>query len=367
MEKFVLMKNKVTMSWGHISQKAKDNVAEVLESGWLSRRKFIPKFEMEVSRLHNARYGILMNSGTDALRISLLTLKEIYKWQDGDEVIVPALTFVATVNAILQANLKPVFADVNLFTANIDINTVASQVSPRTSAVLAVHLFGLPVSMPAVTTLCKKLKLSLIEDSCETFGVHKLAGDMMCMSFYMSHHVATGVGGMILTNSKTYEKIARSYANHGRTDDGSHFEFGRSGYSSRITELEAAIGCAALERFDEDLKKRKHLAEIYYNHLFNQEGVGIPALSPNHSWMFFPIFLHDGNREKLMTHLRKNGIENREAMPLISQPIFRDLYIPGSCPVAEEWTAKGLLLPLHPQMSEMDVEYVSRMVKGFFK
>lgn len=352
-------KMRVQMSWANIDEKAKQNVNEVLNSGWLSRHKFIPEFEQQVADRHGAKYGILVNSGTDALRISLATLMEVYGWQDDSHVLVPALTFVATVNAILQTRLKPIFCDVEKQSGNLKITELLSRSKPIV-AVVPVHLFGLPVVIP-------KTSLKVIEDSCETFGVHKLSGDMMCMSFYMSHHVATGVGGMILTNSKSYDKISRSYANHGRTDDGSHFEFGRSGYSSRITELEAAIGCAALERFDSDLKKRKHLAEIYYNHLFNQEGVGIPALSPNHSWMFFPIFLHDGNREKLMAHLRKNGIENREAMPLISQPIFRDLYIPGSCPVAEEWTAKGLLLPLHPQMSEMDVEYVSRMVKGFFK
>lgn len=355
------------MSWSNLTAYSKLYVNEVLDSGWLSRYKYIPQFEKEVAAIHGAKYGILVNSGTDALRISLATLKEINRWPDGSEVVVPALTFVATANAVLQTGLRPVFADVELTTGNISPDRIAERVTSMTTAVCAVHLFGLPADMRAITTLCNKLKLSCIEDSCETFGVHKITGDMMCMSFYMSHHVATGVGGMILTNSKQYEAIARSYQNHGRTDDGTHFKFGRSGYSSRITEMEAALGCAALEHWETDLFKRRKLAQSYVEGLCCVQEIAGTPIDFRHSWMFYPIRLKDGNREKLMEHLRKHGIENREAMPLINQPVFRDLYTKGSCPNAENWTKNGLLLPLHPQMTDKDVAYVCEKVKAFFK
>lgn len=345
------------MSWANITPTAKKYVNNVLDRGWLSRSLYIPRFEHSVADLHKAKHGIFVNSGTDALRVSLLTLKELHKWPDGAEVIVPALTFVATVNAVLQAKLSPYFCDVDLSTGNIAPQAFTS---PRKSIVAAVpvHLFGLPSPIP-------KTKLKVVEDSCETFGVHVLTGDMACFSFYMSHHVSAGVGGMIITNSDRYMRVARSYMNHGRIDDGSHFQFGRSGYSSRATEMEAAVGLAALERFPEDLKKRIHLANIYRIKLWNTDSLQL-IVDSRHSWMFYPVLLKEGNRDKLLLHLRKNGIESREAMPLINQPVFRDMYKKGSCPNAENWTKNGLLLPLHPLMEEKDVDYVCSKVKGFF-
>jgi perosamine synthetase len=343
------------MSWGNITPTAKKYVNNVLNRGWLSRSLYIPRFEQSVADLHKAKHGIFVNSGTDALRISLRTLKEIHKWDDESPVIVPAVTFVATINAVLQSRLTPVFADVQLSSANIE----ASAFSQKAVAIVPVHLFGLPAEIT-------KTKLKIVEDSCETFGVSTLTGDFAAFSFYMSHHVSAGVGGMILTNSSQYAQIARSFMNHGRIDDGSHFQFGRSGYSSRATEMEAAVGLAHLERFDKELKKRKELADEYLNQLGMLKELALPDSSNNHSWMFYPVRLKSGNRDKLMNHLLHNEIESREAMPLINQPVFRQLYVKGSCPHAENWTKNGLLLPLHPLMSEKDVEYVCSKVRSFF-
>lgn len=344
------------MSWANITPTAKKYVNHVLNRGWLSRSLYIPRFEAEVAALHGAKYGVLVNSGTDALRISLATLKEIHKWKDGDEVIVPALTFVATVNAILQNKLTPLFADVDAVTGNI----LPDNFKKPAVAVVPVHLFGLPVAIP-------KTKLKVVEDSCESFGNLKLSGDFACFSFYMSHHCSTGVGGMILTDSEKYARIARSYSNHGRIDDGSHFRFGRSGFSSRITEMEAALGIAALEHYDTDLRKRRELALVYQNGFCCVEELALPGQSPRHSWMFFPVRLRRGNRDNLLKYLRSKGVESRESMPIINQPVFNNLYKKGSCPNAEDWTKNGLLLPLHPLMKSKDIEYVCEKVKAFFK
>ncbi len=363
-----MAQKKITMAWSHIDRPSKIYVNDVLHSGWISRHKYIPKFEAEVARIHGAKYGILVNSGTDALRISLATLKEIHKWPNGSDVIIPALTFVATANAVLQTGLRPVFADVEPMTANIDPDRLAKQIKSSTVAICAVHLFGLPANMPVLTTLCKKSKISCVEDSCETFGVHKIQGDLACFSFYMSHHISTGVGGMILTNNPKYETIARSYMNHGRIDDGTHFKFGRSGFSSRITEMEAALGIAALERWDEELLKRQVLASRYTASLtsLGVDELQLPRWNASHSWMFYPVLLKRPGRDRLLKYLGKQGIESREAMPLINQPVFKDLYKKGSCPNAENWTANGLLLPLHPQMSQDDVFQVCQKVSRFF-
>lgn len=355
------------MSWADISQKSKDNLAEVVETGWLSRHKFIPQFEKEFSQMHEGNYGIFMNSGTDALRISLLTLKEIYKWQDGDEIIIPGVTFVATANAVLQSGLSPKFVDVQKETGNIEPSQIASQLTRLTRAILAVHLFGLPANMPAVMRIAKENGLRVIEDSCESVGTHRVAGDMACFSFYVSHHVQCGVGGMIVTRRREYERVARSYMNHGRIDDGSHFRFGRIGYSSRATEMEAALGLGALEDFQQKLQYRKWLAQQYVNQLMFISEVNAPEMKYQHSWMFMPITLRTGNRNKLLKYLRVHGIESREAMPLINQPCYAKIYKKGSCPNAEFWTENGLLLPLHPLMNAVQVDYVCATIRRFFK
>lgn len=355
------------MSWANITPNAKKYVKNVLDRGWLSYSLYMPRFEKEVAERHHAKHGILVNSGTDALRISLTTLKEIHKWPSNSEVIVPAVTFVATVNAITQSGLKPVFADVDLLTCNLDLEPIARRIGKNVVAIIPVHLFGLPADISAVTELAQQKNLKVIEDSCETFGVHRLTGELACFSFYMSHHVSTGVGGMILTNSDTYACVARSYMNHGRIDDGSHFKFGRSGYSSRITEMEAALGIAALEHFHTDLIKRRRLARCYMDALDAlSSDIQITPDDYRHSWMFYPVLLRRGSRDALLSYLRRKGVESREAMPLINQPVFTKLYKPGSCPNAENWTKNGLLLPLHPQMSEKDVAVVCHVVKGFY-
>lgn len=362
---------KVTMAWSSISKEAKANVNDVLDSGWLSRRKYMPLFEKKISKMHGGSFGVFMNSGTDALRIALLTLKEIYKWRNGDEVIIPGLTFVATANAVLQSGLSPRFVDVQKSTGNIEPNLIASQLTPSTRAILAVHLFGLPADMPAVMQVAKAYRLKVIEDSCETVGVHRLTGEMACFSFYISHHVQCGVGGMIVGKNPLYERVARSYMNHGRTDDGSHFRFGRIGYSSRATEMEAALGVASLKYFKDTLKTRRRLAGYYSYHLCGiHTWLAYPVWSNSHSWMFYPVIfpeLKRGDRDKLMTFLLKHGVESREAMPLVNQPCYKGLYKKGSCPNAEEWAANGLLLPLHPQMEPSDVKYVSDVIKKFFR
>lgn len=358
---------RVTMSWANISEESKANVNDVLDSGWLSRHKYIPRFESAIAKLNGAKRGVFLNSGTDALRISLLTLKEVHGWHDGDEVIIPGLTFVATANAVFQSGLVPIFADVRRETGNIEPSQIASLCTPLTRAVLVVHLFGLPVFMPAVMRIAAQRGLRIIEDSCESIGTHHLAGDMACFSFYLSHHVQCGVGGMITTQSADYERVARSYMNHGRTDDGSHFEFSRIGYSSRATEMEAALGMGALDGLTENLRTRNRLAQFYIHKLACIRKIIPPEHFFRHTWMFMPITLRTGNRDKLLKYLRVHGVESREAMPLVNQPCYKKIYKKGSCPNAEWWAKNGLLLPLHPLMNEKQVDYVCKTIRKFFE
>lgn len=357
------------MSWADIDTKSRDYINDVLDSGWISRRKYIPEFEQSIAAMHGCKYGVMMNSGTDALRIALATLKEVNRWPDNAEVLIPAVTFVATVNIVLQNRLKPRFVDVDRFTYNMNPKLISKAISRNTVAIIPVHLFGLPCQMKEISPIAKKHGLKIIEDSCETMFVHKIQGDFMCFSTYMAHIVQTGVGGVLTTNSAKLDRIARSYMNHGRDQNVLKYRFERVGYSSRPTELEAAIGCAQLDKYQSLLYHRRANAAHYMRRFARRVPVQLPtqAYSQPHSFMFFPMVLMKGNRDRFMKHLRKMGIESRTMMPLINQPPYRAMVKPGQFPVAEWLNKNGVCLPCHPALTEDDVRYVAETVENYFK
>lgn len=358
----------ITMAWSDIQDKEKEYVNDVLASGWLSRKTYLPRFEQEVARIHGQAYGVMMNSGTDALRIGLATLKEVYDWRDGDEVIVPAVTFVATANAVIQSGLTPIFADVDRTTYNISPTEIEKRLGLKTRAIIPVHLFGLPAAMDAVMAIAREKKLRVIEDSCECFGVHEIKGDMAAFSFYMAHHIQCGVGGVLTTNNKIYDQIIRSYMNHGRSADTTKFEFERIGYSSRVTEMEAALGCGQLERYKDLLDKRWKIANRISQNLpdfdsYQTSYFNFPRLS---SWMLFPMVLKKKKRDDLMAFLLARGIESRQMMPLTNQPCYKDRVNEEDFPVAKWINENGICLPCHPQLTDEQIDYMTDAVKEFF-
>lgn len=362
--------NTIRMAWSDLRAKDRDYVNDVLDSGWFSRKTYIPMFERDMAKLHGQKHGMMVNSGTDALRIGLATLKEVHQWRDGDEVIVPAVTFVATVNVVLQNNLKPVFVDVHKETYNMDPEKLEEAISPYAVAIIPVHLFGLPADMQKILPIARKYKLKVLEDSCETLGVHKVKGDMAAFSTYMAHMVQTGVGGVLTTNNPKYDKIARSFMNHGRTDDPDRFEFERIGYSSRVTELEAALGCAQLERLDEIQYRRRMNAAYYLGHLKDLP-MQLPVLhwtekELERGYMLFPMVLKQGSRDKFMLYMKSKGIETRQMMPLINQKPYRSLVKQSLFPVARWINENGVCLPVHQKLLDTDLRYVVKCVKEFF-
>jgi perosamine synthetase len=362
----------VKMSYADFSEKEKANVSDVMESGWLSRHKYIPRFEDEVARIHGAKHGMMTNSGTDALRIGIATLKEVGGWSDGDEVIVPAVTFVATVNAVLQNNLTPVFVDVDRATYNLDATKIAEAVSSDTKCIIPVHLFGLPADMESVMTVANSLDLDVLEDSCECFGVHQVQGDMAAFSFYMAHHIQCGVGGVLAMKDEEHDQIARSLMNHGRSTNADKFEFERIGYSSRVTELEAAVGCGQLERWESILFQRRSVVAKLMAGLKGTEEIQLPiqhwtGKELDHSWMLFPVVLLKGDRDKLMAYLLEKGIESRQMMPLINQACYSHLVDEEDYPVAKWINQNGICLPCHQKLTDDQIVYMVETVKGFFK
>lgn len=387
---------KISLGHFEISERGREYVNQVLNSGRLSYGPFTERFENEFAALHGCRYGVFCNSGTSALHISLLALKELYGWNDGDEVLVPAVTFVATSNAVLHAGLKPVFVDIDPYTFNMNPDEIEKRISPRTVAVMPVHLFGLPAEMPRIMEIAWKHNLRVLEDSCEAVLADikgKTVGSFgaaACFSTYVAHFVVGGIGGLVTTNDSEVARMCRSLMAHGRDsiytsidhDDSNsdrvlrsmvdrRFRFERVGYSYRATELEAAVALSELERIQDNLSVRNNLASFLTDCLESAEDAGLLQLpvwssSTRRCFMMYPILYLGKNRDKLLLHLERNGIETRLLFPLLSQPIYRDLF-PGEAkkyPVAEHVSEKGFFIGLHQGLTAEDVLYVSNVIYG---
>lgn len=380
-----------------INENGRKYVLDCIDNNRLSRGKYTTQFEKQFAEAHQCKHGIFCNSGTSALQIALATLKEIYGYEDGDEVIVPALTFVATGNIVLHANLKPVFVDVDPYTFNINPKLIEEKITPRTRAIIPVHLMGLPCNMPEIMEIAKKHNLQVIEDSCETV-LAKINGksvgsfgDMSCFSCYVAHLIVGGVGGLVTTNRDDYAILCRSYLAHGRDhiylsiDDDDNISdkeleiimkrrlsFDRIGYSYRATELEAAIALSELEQADNMIKKRRHNAAKLMLLLSKYEDLQLAYIPLNyeHSFMNFPVVVSDKiDRDKLLMHLERKDIETRYIYPLLIQPIYRDMW-PGleySYPVAKKISEKGFFIGIHQGLEYSDLEYVAKVFEEYFK
>lgn len=363
----------ITLADWRPTRKQKKLIKQVLKSRRLTYGDKTRELEHRFAEIHGAKYAIFTSSGTAALKISLHALKDKHGWKDGSEIIIPSVTFVATMNAVIMNNLKPVLVDVRAETANLDTCLIEAAVSRRTVAILPVHLLGQPAEMDKIMKIAKKHKLEVVEDSCETMFVHKLKGTTACFSTYVAHHMVTGVGGFILTNDKKLMTTMRSMLFHGRDESyltiddkpkeiWKRFYFPRRGYSDRMTELEAALGLGDLDHWQEMVKKRQDNADYLMEGLLSQQ-LKCPVNTLDHSFMFFPAYVK--KRDELMVHLEKNGIQTRTMMPLISQPITKP-YLKKKYPVAEMINQKGLLLPCHQFLEKKDLDYMIEKIREFY-
>ncbi len=382
-----------------ISQKAKKYVLQTLNDNRLSYGSFTEKFEKEFARLHNRKYAIVTNSGTSALQVAIHALKEAYSWEDGDEVIVPALTFIASSNAVLHNNLKPVFVDVEEKYYCIDPLKIEEKISPKTKAIMPVHLFGQSAEMQKIMKIARKYNLKVIEDSCEAMFVNYLDqpvgsfGDIAVFSTYVAHIIVTGVGGIVTTNDEQLAVMMKSLMFHGRDniylkieDDDTNnrirlnslierrFQFEHIGYSFRLTEMEGALGLAELENKNSIIKKRQKVGKSLtnalsrYSHFFQ-----LPQIRKNaeHCYMLYPIVILDKRieKEEFLLFLEEHGVETRLFMPLLSQPIYKKVFgdISLKFPVAKMLEDRGFIIGSHPYLVQDDIKYVQDLFGIFLK
>lgn len=381
-----------------ITKEDKAMVNEVLDSSRLSYGEYTRRFEKEFARLHNSKFAIFTNSGTSSLHISVAALKEKFGWEDGDEIIVPAVTFIATSNVVIHNNLKPVFVDVDPFTFNIDPSKIEKSISEKTRAIMPVHLLGLPADMDPILAIAKKYDLKIIEDSAETmFAKYKgklvgSFGDIGCFSTYVAHYIVTGVGGLTTTSDTDLAIRLRSLMNHGRDsiyisidDDNTNdsqklkeiiskrFKFVSLGHSFRATEMEAALGLSQLSRMDAIINSRKHVANRYLNGLSDLSEFMYFQKAPNgveNVYMLFGIVCKGNFKTELVNFLENNNIETRDLLPLTNQPIYKKIFgddLEDKYPIAKMLNNNGFYIGCHQYITEDEIDYVISKFHEFFK
>lgn len=382
-----------------INARAKQLVMAVLDSNRLTAGPVMARFEAEVAKLHGCRFGLMCNSGTSALHIALAALKEVHGWQDGDEVLVPAVTFVATSNVVLYNGLRPVFVDVEPDYYGIDPAKIEAKITPRTRAIMPVHLGGLACDMEPVLDIAGRHGLKVVEDCAEAMLASYRGrpvgsfGDVGCFSTYAAHVISTGVGGLCTTNDPELIVLLKSLMNHGRDsiyiridDDrgargdelfhivNSRFSFVRLGHSFRCTEMEAAIGLAELEQRAALTARRAEVVRRLSEGLAGlQDHLQLPKARPHadHVYMFYPLTIVNPRvrRADLIRFLEERCVETRYLLPLINQPIYRQLFgnLDSQYPVAAQLNETAFYIGCHPDMSDEDVDYVIGCFGDYFQ
>jgi dTDP-4-amino-4,6-dideoxygalactose transaminase len=345
---------------------------------------------------HGCRFGIMTNSGTSSLQIALAALKDRYGWHDGDEVIVPAVTFIATSNVVLQNNMKPVFVDVDPVFYEIDPNKIEAAISPKTRCIIPVHLFGCPCDMRPILTIAERHNLRIIEDSCETMFARLNGtsvgsfGDVACFSTYVAHILTTGVGGLCTTNDPDLAVRLRSLMNHGRDsiylnidddDDKSEkekeliiqrrFRFVQMGFSYRTTEMEAAIGVAEYEIHPEMMKRRLANANYLIENLKPfEDRLQLPTRrkDADHAFMMFPVVLKEAEKRDIVNYLEANSVETRDMLPVTNQPFYKKVLNlnEDDYPVAKWINRSGFYFACHHNLSSIEREYIVEVFRRYF-
>lgn len=338
-------------------------VTAVLESGMLAAGEQVAHFEQEFARYCDVPHAVAVNNGTAALHAALLAAGV----GPGDEVIVPDFTFFATASSVLMCGATPVFVDVDEKTFNIDPRKISSCITPKTRAIIGVHLFGQPFDIPAVQEICKRHNLTLIEDAAQAHGAlfngKKVGnfGDLACFSFYATKNMITGEGGMVTSGSRALDDQLRLIVNHGQSEKYLHT---RLGYNYRMTDMAAAIGLVQLKRL-EGFNERRRKNAAYYNTHLAVKGLVTPVTPAGMQPVFhqyvvrlteeFPM-----SREEFMDYLKGHGIGSaiHYPIPLHRQPVFGLKNDPDPCPVATRLAGSVLSLPVHPSVEEKQLAYI---------
>lgn len=338
-------------------------VLECLDSTWISSSgRYLDAFEAAFARFCGVSHAVAVNNGTAALHLALTTLGI----GPGDEVIVPDLTYIASVNAVTYCGAKPVFVDCEALTLNLDPDLLAARITSRTKAIMPVHLYGHPADMDPILNLAAHHNLIVLEDAAEAHGATYRTrpvgsfGACAAFSFYGNKIITTGEGGMVVTDDAELAARLRLYRGQG-VDPQRRYIHPVVGFNYRMTNIAAAIGLAQLERIETILAARRQVAAWYAERLVGINGLRLLGAEPwavPVPWLV-TVLLTDGGayeRDTVMATLLANAIDSRPLFyPMHEQPPYRE---DNRYPVAETWSSRGLNLPTFEAMTETDVAMV---------
>ncbi len=343
------------------------------ESGWITMGPAVQEFEAAVAKVAGAD-AVATTSATSAMHLALLA----WGIGPGDEVIVPAYTFVASAHAVAQTGATPVFCDVDPGTLNIDAASAAAAVTERTRAIMAVHLFGTPAPMAALRAICREHELWLLEDAACALGSTLdgtpcgALGDAAAFSFHPRKVITTGEGGMLTSGDADLLTRARAQRNHGaemsafdrhQLGIGVYPTFDLLGFNYRLTDIQARLGLAQMARLDSILAERRRQAEHYFDALAGVDGLGLPALPAGATscWQSFAVQVRGRSRAAVQAHLAAGGVsavESCQLVPALGYYATRSGYVAGAFPAAEALARNALSIPLYVGLAEADQERV---------
>lgn len=345
-------------------------INEVLKSGILAQGPKVAELEKAFAAYCGTKYAAAVSSGTAALHTAL----HAAGIGSGDEVITVPFSFIATINPILFVGARPVLVDIDPKTFNIDTKQLEKAITPRTRAIMPVHLYGQPCDYNELAAVAKKHDLRVIEDACQAIGASygdKKAGslgDLGCFSLYATKNIMSGEGGMITTNSEEYLNTIKSFRQHGMTGP---YEYGGIGYNYRMTDLQAAIAVEQLKKADKFNVARQKNAQLFNEGLKDVTGIVLPSVAGNRTHVYhqYTIRVTDEfplSRDELISELKNRGIGSGAYYPkaLHTYPHIAKLgYQPGDFPEAEKAAAQVISLPVHPKVSRLDAQTIIKALK----
>ena len=357
-----------------LSGNEKKYLLECIESGWISSEgPYVQEFEKKFSERVGRKYGVAVSNGTGAIDIAIQALDI----KEGDEVIVPTFTIISCVNQIVRNKAIPVFVDCDEFTWNMRVDQIEAKVTSKTKAIMAVHIYGIPVDMNPLIQVAQKYGLKVIEDAAEAHGQSYYGvpcggfGDISTFSFYPNKHVTTGEGGMVLTNNLSIAEKCKSLRNL-CFQSGRRFVHEEIGWNLRMTNMQAAIGLAQLEQLDTFIARKQSLGEQYTKILGDVGSIQLPVrktdYADNHYWIY-GVILKDSvgiDADSAMKKLGEMGVGTRPFFwPMHEQPVLKRLLPPmnESYPVAEKIARKGFYLPSGITTTEQQIDRVCMALK----